>query len=341
MRLLYLCASVILISVACTNPKGVYVCPPCDLDCDTLTFSKAGICPHCKMELVKREDLILEEDMVINHINIKAGSGQFLVEGGLHKDKPITVHYYKAKGFGSGSAVIFIVHGAGRNGDDYRDAWIELAEQYNLLVLAPTYSNKHYPGFWNYNLAGMLYDVDIEKRTFKVSQNPEEWIFGDFDRIFSMVKNEMKLGQNTYDMFGHSAGAQLLHRMTIFYPENKAQHIVAANSGWYTLPDTEEFPYGLNGTNNEEHKINFASELILLLGEQDNENETRGSLRKTPEANRQGLHRFARGQYFYRTAQKVAEEHQLEFKWKMEIVPGIGHDHKEMSKAAAKYLYGE
>jgi len=29
-----------------------YKCTPCNLDCDTIRFDKAGICPHCKMKLI-------------------------------------------------------------------------------------------------------------------------------------------------------------------------------------------------------------------------------------------------------------------------------------------------
>jgi DNA-directed RNA polymerase subunit RPC12/RpoP len=32
----------------------VYVCPPCDQDCDTLTFDKPGTCPHCGMTLIEK-----------------------------------------------------------------------------------------------------------------------------------------------------------------------------------------------------------------------------------------------------------------------------------------------
>jgi putative intracellular protease/amidase len=33
--------------------KKVYVCPPCGLDCDKLTFDKPGVCPHCGMTLIE------------------------------------------------------------------------------------------------------------------------------------------------------------------------------------------------------------------------------------------------------------------------------------------------
>lgn len=34
-----------------------FVCPPCNNDCDKLTFSKAGACPHCGMELIQKSKL--------------------------------------------------------------------------------------------------------------------------------------------------------------------------------------------------------------------------------------------------------------------------------------------
>lgn len=33
------------------DKKIVFLCPPCDLDCDTIQFEKPGICPHCAMKL--------------------------------------------------------------------------------------------------------------------------------------------------------------------------------------------------------------------------------------------------------------------------------------------------
>ncbi|WP_084528483.1 DJ-1/PfpI family protein [Pedobacter caeni] len=35
-------------------PATVYVCPPCGSSCDTISFSKAGVCPHCNMILVDK-----------------------------------------------------------------------------------------------------------------------------------------------------------------------------------------------------------------------------------------------------------------------------------------------
>jgi len=280
-----------------------------------------------------------------SEINIETGSGKFIVEGGFKKADSITIHYYKPKSFTANSAVLFVLPGAGRNGNVYRDAWIEKAEEYNVLVLSPEYNEKSYPMFWNYNLAGMYKDVKINKartaiESFRISNNPEEWIFKDFDSVFKDVKQSLNLETATYDTFGHSAGGQLLHRFAIFNPNNNANRILASNSGWYTLPtDAEKFPYGLEGTIQSAEKIDYSSKLVVFLGEKDDENEKRGSLRRSLEADKQGLGRFSRGEYFFNSAKAIASGYNKKFNWKLETIPNIGHDYRVMSDAAADYLY--
>ncbi|SNT30743.1 hypothetical protein SAMN05421640_3327 [Ekhidna lutea] len=336
----------ILLTLSCQNKTEEYVCKPCDLSCDELTFNESGICPHCKMDLIKKSDLIPEKELTINEITIQEGSGKFLIDGGLQKEKQIIIHYYRPKNLKSETQVVIVLPGAGRNGDEYRDAWIEKAEKYNVLVLSPEYSEKYYPEFWSYNLAGMISDVEInDERTtmtgFKISVNPNKWIFDDFDRIFDLIKDKLNLKTDTYDLFGHSAGGQILHRLAIFKSDNKANRILSSNSGWYTVPtDKEEFPTGLKGSYITEKEMVFSKNLVLFLGEKDDANETRGDLRRSPEVDKQGMHRLERGTYFYNESKKIASELDYDFNWKLEIIPNVGHDYKGMSKAAADYLYG-
>lgn len=278
-------------------------------------------------------------------INIENGSGKFLIDGGYEKEKTIVIHYYKPENLKPESPVIIVVPGAGRNGDDYRDAWIEKANAYNVLVLSPEYSEENYPRFWSYNLAGMISDVKINKErtamtSFKISENPDEWIYKDFDRLFDIAKENLNLKSDSYDVFGHSAGGQILHRLAIFNSDNKANRILSSNSGWYTVPtDIEDFPTGLNKSYKSEKDIDFSKNLVLFLGEKDDANETRGDLRHSPELDKQGLHRLERGAYFYNESKKIALQLDSKFNWKLEIIPDVGHDFREMSKAAADYLY--
>lgn len=274
------------------------------------------------------------------------GSGEFRYENSRN-GKHVIIHYFHPKKLNKSSSVIFIIPGAGRNGNTYRDTWIEYADKYNLLILAPEYSEDSYPGFWNYNLAGMITDVKINKErtgmdSFKISLNEDEWILHDFDKIFDTVKAHLKLKTDTYDMFGHSAGGQLLHRLALYKPVSKANRILASNAGWYTVPDNESvFPYGLKNSTATDESIRkaFGTRLVVFLGQKDDQNETRGDLVRSPEVDKQGTHRLARGKYFYDKAAQYAKVLGVTLKWAIIIIPGVGHDHAAMSRAAAHYLY--
>ncbi len=334
-------------------------------------------------------------------VTIEPGSGTFPVAGGEgREERTLTVHYHRPESFDRRSPVVVVVPGAGRNADDYRDAWIEASERHGLLVLSPHYPERHYPEYWSYNLAGMtasvtfdvrvevdthpeewtlddvtremasrevmdlfghtsrghllyrlllleragmLADVEADASGLEVSTDRADWILADFDRIFEKARQELGLERDGYDMFGHSAGGQILHRYVLFHPDNRADRVLAANSGWYTLPTGEEaFPYGLEGTglSTEELEDAFRERLVVFLGGEDDRSETRGQLRRTPAADRQGPGRRERGEFFYRQARETAREVGVDLNWRIEVVPGVGHEYRRMSAAAAEYLYG-
>ncbi|MDZ4276783.1 MAG: hypothetical protein U0995_12125, partial [Erythrobacter sp.] len=61
-------------------------------------------------------------------------------------------------------------------------------------------------------------------------------------------------------------------------------------------------------------------------------------LRKTPQANRQGPHRYARGQTFFAQAQHTAVSMGTTLGWSLETVRDIGHSNAGMAKAAAQRI---
>jgi len=265
------------------------------------------------------------------------------------------VHYHKPENFQPNSNVLLVLPGAGRDGDEYRDSWIGASETYSVLILAPTYPDSSY-AFQDYHMCGVMHDLNLESSityientniaqldeqafTFQVNPNPEQWIFSDFDRIVKLAAEAAGSEQTAYDAFGHSAGGQILHRMAIFYPYTKAERVVAANSGFYTLPDsTAQLPFGTQGIPLDLEQ-SFGQELIILVGALDNENESGGTLLRSPAADRQGLHRLERGNYFYSTSEAIAAKAGLSFNWQLTIVPDVGHDFEKMAEAAAHYLY--
>ena len=311
------------------------------------------------MKLIKKNEVIDESKLTINEVTIKTGSGVFLMEGGQsNKEKNIKVYFHQPRNYSKHSKILIVLPGAGRNGDSYRDAWIEASEKYSVLVLSPMYSETAYP-FEAYHLGGLIKESNIRETVeflegtniaklnetafkFELNSNKTAWIFNDFDRLFNLVSDHIETTQTQYDIFGHSAGGQILHRFAIFHPTTKANRIIAANAGFYTLPDLDKaLPFGVKNTSitTTDLQLSFANKLTLLLGELDNEAEQGGTLLRSVSADKQGMHRLARGQFFHNFSKNIAKEIGANYNWKIKIVPNVGHDHENMGKAAAKLLY--
>ncbi len=295
------------------------------------------------MTLVKKSDLIDESTLILNDLQLNTGSGVFLIEGGEGRvENSIKVYYHRPLRFNNESKVLMVIPGAGRNGDSYRDAWIPESENYNVLILSPMYDEEKYP-LEDYHLCGLLKDLNLnevvefpegtnhaildEKNLiFRINNKRNEWLFNDFDRIFDLVVNSLGSSQPDYDLFGHSAGGQILHRFALFSGSSKANNVFASNSGFYTLPDYET-------------SHSFSKKLTLLIGDQDNESEQGGTLLRSETADKQGLHRLARAQYFYKVAEAKARELNVPLNWVIKIVPDVGHNHELMGDAASRILY--
>lgn len=290
-------------------------------------------------------------------ITLNEGSGSFTISGGVgHENDSINIYYHQPKHMTSKSKILMVIPGAGRNGDAYRDAWVEASEKYSVLIIALSYPEKSYP-YGQYHLGGVVKDLNFTKAvrfkkntnqihldedavTFNLNTNQTEWIFNDFDRIFKLVKKVTKSRQKTYDMFGHSAGGQILHRFALLQPKSKANRILASNAGTYTLPDTATtFPFGMRNIKRKNLKRSFKKKLVLFVGANDNQDETRGIMLRSKTADKQGTNRLARANYFYNKSISIAKKINTTFNWTLEIIPNIGHNQKEMAKAAATYLY--
>ncbi|MEB8328794.1 hypothetical protein OO009_05450 [Flavobacteriaceae bacterium KMM 6897] len=361
MKLYSLIALISFTLFSCQNKTGEYVCKPCDLPCDELAFNEPGICPHCSMDIIKKSDITPEKELIVNEINIQSGSGAFLIEGGVgNEDKKIKVFYHKPKNFRTTSRVLIVVPGSGRNGDSYRDAWIEESEKYGVLILSPMYKEVEYD-YGAYHMGNLIYNLNLESSakydqnsnkvfldeelfSFEINSNRNEWIYNDFDRIFDNVVKALGSTQTEYDIFGHSAGGQILHRFAIFRANSKANRILASNSGSYTLPDfNNELPFGIENTvlTKENIETSFKKNLVLFIGELDNENEQGGLILRSPSVDKQGTHRLERGKYFFNKSKDIAEEMGFDFNWKLMIIPDTGHDYRKMGNAAGEYLYGK
>jgi hypothetical protein len=329
------------------NAAPIYVCPPCPHVKDLFRAERhdePGTCPICGMA---RVELPVAADA---SLALLEGSGAFALKVGPGASREVSVFYYRPKRLAERSPVLIVLPGAGRNAWDYRDHWIDAADAHGVLVLSLHYPETDYPEFWSYNLAGMISDVEIDAaaRTmarYRINADSRTWLFDDIDAVFGHVVRVTGLKTPGYDLFGHSAGGQFLHRFALFARETSlVNRIVAANAGWYTTTDrVERFPYGLADAPITDRQLaaGFKRRLVVLLGGNDDENETRGELVRNEQTDRQGLHRIARGRHFFSLASADAGKLDMKFHWTLRIVPDVGHDAKAMSRAAASVLYGD
>ena len=259
--------------------------------------------------------------------------GSFPFEQGGHQ---LTVWHYRPAAATAEAPVLFVLHGVGRNAEDYLNDWIAQADLHNFLLVVPEFSKAEFPGEEAYN-SGNLFDAAGQLRP------REQWSFNMIEPIFDQVRAQLGSRRLDYLIYGHSAGAQFVQRFLYFVPQARVTRAVAANAGWYMLPElATPFPYGLKGTPADAVALRtaFTRPLVILLGEADTD-EQHQSLRHTPESDAQGLYRLARGQYFFARAQAAAAALQAPFRWTLATVPGVAHVNKDMAPFAARRLFSE
>ncbi len=334
--------------------KETFVCPPCGCSMDDVVFDAPGTCPDCGMVLMPGA----ESDLGADPTALPPRASAYTLR--TRDAPPIRIHCYKPDRFTPDSPILLVVPGAGRNSAEYRNAWLTTARQHNVLVAALGYPEADYD-FAAYHMGGVvrnlrfqnaqierpnararvirLKDEDID---FEINPDRENWLFPDFDKVFDHLAALTGSERQGYDIFGHSAGGQILHRMAIFHPRTKAERIIAANAGFYTFPDLNRPPpsglagFGLGIADLEKA---FAQPLTLLLGEEDDSERAGGTFLRTPMIDRQGQGRLQRGRSFHAFAQDTAREIGVPLRWALETVPGVGHAFAGMTRAAATLFY--
>ena len=162
-----------------------------------------------------------------------------------------------------------------------------------------------------------------------------------FDPLVADFKSRIGNTTSSYDIFGHSAGAQILHRFLIYQPDAKFNRVVCAAAGWYNMPDASvDFPYGnrLGPAENADMTPVFARETYILVG-QDDVDPNSFNLRHTPEADLQGDNRLERAQYFYNDSRRIASDQAKSINWNYFLVPNTGHEAEPNVNFAANLLY--
>jgi pimeloyl-ACP methyl ester carboxylesterase len=216
---------------------------------------------------------------------------------------------------------------------------IAAADQYGFMVFAPEFNSTYYPGGDGYNLGNVF--VDGDNPTAATLNDESEWAFSVIEPLFLFIKDAMQSTVPTYDVFGHSAGAQFAHRLMMLKPANSFGTIIALASGWYTVLDTAiDFPYGIAQSPVAQFDFSqlLSRDLVIMIGEADNDPNA-GGLRRNSTVDQQGDDRLERAQHFYQHGEQLANDLGSAFNWRYESLPGVGHDFGPTVSVAAELLY--
>lgn len=203
--------------------------------------------------------------------------------------KKINIYYYIPPKISANTNILMVFHGAERNAIDYRNAWKTYAEAANWIVVAPEFTAENFPGGDGYNLGNMFVDGD-NPNTSKL--NPEnEWLFSVIDLIFQFMKEKSGSKVESYNIYGHSAGAQVVQKFLMLPSSNHVNRAIISSAGWYTDPDVSiSFPYGLKFSplENLNFENYFSKKIRILICAKDN-NPNDSELRRNSIVDLQGL----------------------------------------------------
>lgn len=262
--------------------------------------------------------------------SISAGESEFSF---VVKRGPVNVFSYRPESFSVNSPIWVVIHGqkrgvSGHSAREYYDAWAPLAEKAGALLLVPEFTEKSWPASWQFQFGNAM----------TKSLEPVPWEDSGFAAVEMAFRRAVAMTgshRQKFSIFGHGGGAQWVQRYVLHSGGRYIERAVAANPGWYMLPDDEfTYPYGIKGTPITPATLRaaFATDFVLLLGEDDV--QTGGIMRNNRETQVQGATRFARGHFYFNRAAVDAKRMGTKFAWHLREVPNAGHSDEAMAPAA-------
>lgn len=235
----------------------------------------------------------------------------------------IKVHSYKPKHCSTDGRLLFVFSGFERNAVEYMRRAKIIAQKACLTVYAPDLDRERFPR-WRYQRGGLIAGKEL------TTQN----CMGLFlDEFISWARKREGRPLAPYILFGHSAGAQMLSRVSAYCPVESASRIVVANPSSHVAASLSEIvPYGFRKfANSSERRARMkdylAQPITIYLGSEDVGDER---LDNSVPARRQGANRFERGQFIFEEARMTALRHGWPFNWNLVVADHVGHSSQQM-----------
>jgi hypothetical protein len=271
----------------------------------------------------------MPEQTALGELVARAGAASLPYHDPMFPDCLLWLHAACPPDWHNGMPVLFVHHGVRRNGSAYRDWWLPYA--HGMLVVAIEFPEASFPDYLCYHF-GNLHDAAGAAR------RPERWTYGIGPRLFAALRTQGITTAARYGLFGHSAGGQFVHRMLSFGYREHVAVAVSANAGTYAMPDRAiDWPWGLGGVPADDLTAVLGFPLTIMAGTEDTKTTSR-FFPGGPKSMRQGANRFERAHAYLRAGRDAAAALGVACRWRLIEVPGVGHDGKGMSAAAAPVL---
>ncbi len=226
------------------------------------------------------------------------------------------------------------VHGISRNAEEHIRAFAALAEARAVAVLAPLFDRQNFRGF---------------QRLWTSPRNGGHSAEPAFLAMLDDVSARTGLDAGRLCLFGHSGGAQFVHRFAMAHPDRVVRYVVSA-AGWYTLPDlARPYPYGMKPSRRVPPEARFDIDAFLripacvFVGERDTQRDRALNTASTIDSH-QGTSRRERAEAWIGAMTTAARWRGLDTCFTLRVLPGSGHDFTEMvqaglAEAAFRFLF--
>jgi pimeloyl-ACP methyl ester carboxylesterase len=237
--------------------------------------------------------------------------GGYVVSASLEHASTARLHVFVPGGTPGGVPMV-VVHGAASEATAQFLAFLPLASQQQVLLIAPEFRRPAFRGYQR--LAGTGGPLAAATALDAAVEEAARLTGAPIPR---------------FDLAGYSGGAQFAHRYAMLFPA-RVRRLALGAAGWYTwLDSARAFPYGPHPSALSGHlAVNTAAFLSIpirvLVGERDVARDR--SLRAEPAIDsEQGAHRLERALRWAQHLRETAASVGLEADVTTELLPHTGH----------------
>ena len=246
--------------------------------------------------------------------------------------------------------ILVLVHGTPKdlspedNAEFYATSWKEFAEAHNLILIAPAFDQENFSSrYGDHAMSGY-------RGLFGREIGADGWVL----RLVEAYRNVTDISNERFYLYGHSAGGQFVSRFLVSHPET-VQRAVITSAATYPQPDVGlKWPFGMDElhadiewdedtTNHvdivpEKQKWLDATQIQLsvIVGMNDT-----AELPIELIPGQKGKNRITIARNWIKDMNAFAASNGVESKFKLELIPGVGHSMSQLLPYSQNALLSE